>query len=178
MADPKDQLPAIWPEEYDAHELLRRLTAAEVDYVVIGGVAVILHGSARLTRDLDIIIAPDEGNLERLGRVLVESGAQLREIEEKVPFVPDAATLRNVQLLALTTDAGWIDVHRTADGAPPYDRLRDAAERMDVGGFTVLVASIDDMLAMKNAAGRPEDLVDIAALEAIKRLRQRGVGPG
>jgi hypothetical protein len=170
--DPKDQLPAIWPAEFDARELLRRLTAAGVDFVVIGGVAAVLHGSARLTRDLDIAFAPDQGNLEALGRVLVESEARLRGVDQDIPFVPDARTLHGVQLLTLETNAGWLDVHRRPDGAPPYDGLRRRAERMEVGGFSVLVASIDDLLAMKRAAGRTQDLLDIETLEAVKRLRR------
>lgn len=168
--DPKDQRPAQWPE-LDVQELLRRLTAGGVDFVVIGAFAVVLHGSARLTRDLDIIFAPDGGNLEALGRVLVTLEAKLRDVDEDVPFMPDAGTLAGVQLLTLTTTSGWLDVHRTVDGAPPYDRLRRNAERMDVGDFFVLVASPDDLIAMKRAAGRGQDLADIAELEAIKRLR-------
>lgn len=175
--DPKSELPAIWPEEFDAFELLRRLTNTGVDFVVIGGVAAVLHGSARLTRDLDIVFAPDDPNLDALGRVLVASEARLRGVEEPVPFIADARTLRNVQLLTLETNAGWFDVHRRPEGAPPYDGLRRHAERMDVGGFSILVASVDDMLAMKRAAGRTQDLLDIETLEAIKRLRKKGVGP-
>lgn len=175
--DPKHEQPAIWPEEFDARELLRRLTAAGVDFVVIGGVAAIVHGSARLTRDLNIVFAPDEANLEALGAVLVQSEARLRGVEEAVRFVPDAATLRNIQLLTMETNAGWFDVHRRPDGAPPYGTLRTRAERMDVGGFSILVASLDDLVAMKRAAGRPQDLVDAETLEAIKRLRRRGIGP-
>lgn len=171
MADPKDELPAIWPEEFDASELLRRLTAAGVDFVVIGGVAAVLHGSARLTRDLDIVFAPDQGNLEALGRVLTESSARLRGVDDDVPFVADARTLHGIQLLTLETDAGWFDVHRQPDGAPPYSRLRGRAERMDVGSFAILVASIPDLIAMKRSAGRPQDLADIETLEAIERLR-------
>jgi hypothetical protein len=173
MIDPKDQLPAIWPAEFDARELLRRLVAGGVDFVVIGGVAAILHGSARITRDLDIIFGPDEGNLEALGQVLIDSEARLRGVDEDVPFVPDARTLKGVQLLTLETNAGWFDVHRRPDGAPPYETLRRNAERMDVGGFTILVASVDDLLAMKRAAGRTQDLLDIETLEAIKRLRRK-----
>jgi hypothetical protein len=171
MSDPKDQVPAIWPEDFDAGELLRRLVGAGVDFVVIGGVAAILHGSARLTRDLDIVFAPDEGNLETLGRVLVESEARLRGVEEEVTFVPDARTLHGIQLLTLETNAGWFDVHRRPDGAPPYEGLRRNAERMNLGDFAVLVASLDDLLAMKRAAARPQDLVDVETLETIKRLR-------
>jgi hypothetical protein len=168
--DPKDELPASWPAEFDAGELLRRLVAAGVDFVVIGGIAAVLHGSARLTRDLDVVFAPDDANLEALGRVLVQSNATLRGVEDEVPFIPDARTLMGVQLLTLETDAGWFDVHKRPDGAPPYERLRQNAVRMDAGGFSILVASIDDLVAMKRAAGRPQDLIDIETLEAIKAL--------
>ena len=106
---------------------------------------------------------------------MTESHARLRGVDEDVPFVPDARTLHAIQLLTLETDAGWFDVHRQPDGAPPYDALRRQAERMDVGGFSILVASISDLTAMKRAAGRPQDLADIETLEAIERLRiQRG----
>lgn len=153
--------------------MLRRLTAAGVDFVVVGGIAMMLLGSARLTRDLDICFAPDEGNLQALGRVLVELDARLRGIDEDVPFVPDAATFRNIQLLTLTTSTGWLDIHRTLDGAPRYETLRRNAERFDIGGLSVLVATPDDMIAMKHAAGRLTDLADIEELKAIKRLRRR-----
>ena len=170
--DPKDQLPADFPE-LDVEEILRRLTAGGVDFVVIGGIALVLLGSARMTRDLDIVFAPDDPNLDALGRVLVELDAKLRAIEDEVPFAPDGATLRSVQLLTLTTSAGWFDVHRRVDGAPPYARLRANAERLDLGGFSVLVASPNDLIAMKQAAGRPQDLIDVETLAAIKRLRKQ-----
>jgi predicted nucleotidyltransferase len=172
MAERADE----WPE-LDVESLLRRLTAGGVDFVVVGGIALVLLGSARMTRDLDICFANDTGNREALGKVLVDLGAQLRGIDGDVPFVPDARTLRGVQLLALTTSAGWLDVHRKLDGAPRYDVLRRNAERYDVGGFSVLVAAPDDMISMKRAAGRKQDLADIDELEAIKRLRERREAP-
>jgi hypothetical protein len=170
--DPKERLPAEFPP-LEAEEMLRRLTAGGVDFVVIGGIALVLLGSPRMTRDLDIVFAPDDGNLDALGRVLVDLRATLRGVEEGVPFVPDGATLSNVQLLTLTTSAGWFDVHGSVDGAPPYPQLRRNAERCDLGDFSVLVASPDDMIAMKRAAGRPQDLIDVETLAAIKRLRRR-----
>jgi hypothetical protein len=170
--DPKDKRPAEWPD-FDVEHMLRRLTAVGVDFVVVGGIAMMLLGSARLTRDLDICCGPDEDNLQALGRVLVELEARLRGIDEEIPFIPDAATLRNVQLLTLTTSKGWLDVHRTLDGAPRYETLRRNAERFDIGGLSVLVASPDDMIAMKQAAGRLIDLADIDELKAIKRLRRQ-----
>jgi len=173
--DPKDRRPAEWPD-LDVRGMLQQLTASGVDFVVIGGVAMILHGSARVTRDLDIAFASDDPNLDALGEVLVELGARLREVDEDVPFVPDGRTLRTVELLPLATSRGWLDVHRGPPGAPRYEKLRRNAERVDLGGFSVLVASPDDLIVMKRAAGRTIDLSDIEELDVIKRQRGRSAG--
>ena len=173
--DPKDQIPAIWPE-FDLEAMLGALSEAEVDYVVIGGIALIVHGSARLTRDLDIVFAPDSGNLDRLGHVLVGLGARLRDVDEDVPFMPDAATLGKVDLLTLDTSVGWLDVHRRPSGAPPYSTLKRRAEIVEFRGHEIRVAAPADLQAMKRAAGRPVDQMDLEYLEAIIRLRrERGV---
>jgi len=173
--DPKQRLPAEWPE-FELETMLERLSSAGVDYVVIGGIAMVAHGSARLTRDLDIVFSPDDRNLELLGEVLLGLDAKLRGVDEKVPFVPDAATLGNTELLTLVTSAGWLDVHRRPAGAPPYGSLRRNAERVDLGGYSVLVASPADLQAMKRTAARPQDVMDLEYLEAIIRLRrERGV---
>jgi hypothetical protein len=157
-----------------ADEILKRLTARGVDYVVIGGIAAVLHGSAQATYDLDICYATDPGNLDALGEVLVALGARLKGIDEPVPFVPDAETLRKVELLTLVTRAGELDVVTRPAGSPGYEALRRNADRFDLGGFSVLVASIDDLIAMKRSAGRQKDLAAIEELEAIERLQRRG----
>lgn len=157
----------------DAGEILRRLVARGVDFVVIGGIAGVLHGSARNTFDLDICFATDDANLSALGEVLIALGARLKGVEEAVPFVPDARTLRRVELLTLVTSLGELDVLARPSGAPAYPDLRRNADRYDLGGFNVSVASIDDLIAMKQAAGRAKDLLDVEELEAIKRLRHR-----
>lgn len=159
--------------ELRVDELLARLTARGVDFVVIGGIAAVLHGSARNTFDLDISFASDEENLEALGEVLVGLGARLRGVPDDVPFVPDAATLRRVEVSTLVTDAGDLDVLANPSGGPAYDELRDNADRFDIGGVNVLVASLRDLIAMKRAAGREKDLADVAELRAIGRLRRR-----
>jgi predicted nucleotidyltransferase len=169
--DPKDLRPARWPA-LNASEMLRRLTAAKVDFVVIGGIALVLHGSARLTRDLDIVFGPGNANLKRLGEVLVELQAKLRDVDTPLPFVPDAPTLKLVELLTLETSQGWLDVHRTVPGVAGYRDLRRDAERMEIDDFEVLVASHDDLIAMKRAAGRDRDVADLAELETMKRLRR------
>jgi hypothetical protein len=160
--------------ELDLERLLRALVGGNVDFVVIGGVAAVLHGSARLTFDLDVCFANDAANLDALGTVLTTLDARLRGVREDVPFVADGATLKRVDVLTLTTVAGDLDVLRVPSGAPRYDVLRAHADRFDVGGFEVLVASIEDLIAMKAAAGRAKDRSDVAELEAILRLREEG----
>jgi hypothetical protein len=160
------------PPELRVDEILGRLTSRGVDFVIVGGIAAVLHGSARNTFDLDICFAPDQANLDALGEVLIGLEAQLRGVKDPVPFVPDGQTLRKVELLTLSTSAGNLDLLAVPPGAPPYERLRRRAERYDLGDFTVLVASVDDLIAMKQTAGRPKDLQDIDELQTIGRLRR------
>lgn len=157
--------------ELDAARILGALTQRGVDFVVIGGIAAVLHGSPRLTYDLDICFATDGENLAALGEVLEGLEARLRGVAGDVAFMPDARTLRNIEVLTLTTIAGDFDVLTRPSGAPRYSTLRSRADRYDIGGFAVLVASIEDLIAMKRAAGRHKDLGDIEELEAILRLR-------
>jgi hypothetical protein len=171
--DPKDRIPAEWPH-LDARGIMERLVSAGVDFVVIGGIAVLLHGYPRVTRDLDIVFANSTANLEALGSVLVDLNAKLRGVGEEVPFIPDRRSLQAIELLTLDTSAGWFDIHRLPRGVTSYRSLREGAERMSFGDFSVLVAGLDDLIAMKEAAGRPLDKIDIAALEAVKRLRSEG----
>lgn len=157
--------------------LLRRLVARGVDFVVVGGVAMAAHGSARHTDDLDVCYSTDSTNLDLLGSVLVELGATLRGVEDEGPFVPDGRTLRRTGILTLETPLGPVDLLFQPAGATSYDDLRRNAARMDLGGFGVLVASLDDLAAMKRAAGRPIDLVDLEEIEVIRRLGGGGPEP-
>lgn len=157
--------------ELDARRILHALTSRGVDFVVIGGIAAVLHGSARSTFDLDVCFGTDAANLDALGEVLMSLHARLRGAPDDVPFVPDGRTLKRIEVLTLATDAGDLDVLARPSGAPLYEALRRNADRFDLGGFLVLVASIEDLIAMKRSAGRPKDHHDVAELEAILRLR-------
>jgi predicted nucleotidyltransferase len=154
--------------------LLHRLAGADVDFVVIGGVAVAVQGYGRATKDLDITYATNAANLERLGKVLIGLAARLRNVQEEAPFVPDAQTLRRIAILTLDTSEGPLDLLVRPDGAAPYEQLRARADVIDLDGAEIRVVDIDDLLAMKRAAGRPQDLADIDALEAVKRVRRNG----
>lgn len=163
---------ANWPE-FHPGPILRALVAGGVDFVVIGGYAAIAHGSAQLTRDIDICFAPDEANLQRLGEALIGLEASLSGVSEDVPFVPDAATLKNTQVLTLMTREGRLDVLMTPDGAPTYPALRRHATHVEVDGVPVPVASLEDLIGMKRAANRDKDHIALEELEVIRRLRRR-----
>lgn len=159
--------------EFALGRLLRRLVRGDVDFVVVGGVAVVVQGSPRFTKDLDICHATDPENLDRLGALLIELGARLRGVDEDLPFVPDRRTLKSTQMLTLTTPEGDIDLLVDPPGSRGYATLRRRASRIELGGDTVLIASIDDLIAMKAAAGRSQDLVDLEALRIVRRRSSR-----
>jgi hypothetical protein len=161
------------PPEFALSRLLGRLVQAGVDFVVIGGVAVVVQGSPRFTDDLDICHATDRANLDRLALLLLDLDARLRGIEDDLPFVPDARTLRQTEILTLTTRDGDIDLFADPPGSPGYAALKRKASRIDLDGDVVLVASIDDLIAMKTAAGRPQDIVDLESLEIARRRLRR-----
>jgi hypothetical protein len=158
-----------WPE-FHPRELLERLTSKGIDFVIVGGYAAVLHGSQRLTQDLDLCYATDAANLSVLGEALVELEARLFGVAGEVPFVADGRTLVRTELLTLHTSLGKLDLMTHPAGAPEYRRLRDGADRFELGGFLVRVASVADLKRMKRAAGRPKDLADLAELEAIEQL--------
>jgi hypothetical protein len=144
-------------EPFDPLSLLEVLADAGVDFVVIGGVAGGSYGSAYGTYDLDIAYARDRANLERLASVLRELGATLRGATPDLAFQLDAKTLENGANFTFVTQSGSLDVLADPAGAPPYRVLKNAGTQIDVRGRTVTVASLDHLIAMKEAAGRPKD---------------------
>lgn len=160
-------------QEFHPQEMLRALVGSGVDLVVVGGLAAVFHGSTRITQDLDLCYSTEPANLQVLGAVLVDLEAGLFGIEEDVPFVADARTLKGTEILTLSTRLGKLDLLRSPDGAPSYERLRERAELVTVGDFAVRVAAVDDLIAIKQAAGRTKDLADVEELEAIRDLRRR-----
>ena len=144
--------------------------------MVVGGVAVVVQGSPRFTKDLDICYATDPENLDRLGALLVELDARLRGVDEDLAFVPDRRALKRTQMLTLMTREGDIDLLVDPPGSPNYATLRRRASRVELDGDTVLIASIDDLIAMKAAAGRPQDLVDLESLRIVRRRESRKPG--
>jgi hypothetical protein len=161
--------------DVDVDRILETLDRHRVDYVVIGGFALELHDVAvPPTRDIDITPSPSATNLRRLSAALIEMGARFRVLDGppegvEVPGGINATWLKSMVTLALVTDAGPLDISLMPDGTEGYDDLG----RVDIsfGGRTVPVASLEDVLRSKEAAGREKDLLVIPAIQAHLRRR-------
>ena len=149
-------------------DLLRRLSEEGVEFVVIGGLAVIAHGHVRATLDLDICYARTPENLERLVRALAPLQPKLRGAPPELPFFWDAQTLRNGLNFTLTTTIGDIDALGEVTGLGGYGDIALRAETIDLYGANVRILSMADLIRAKAAAGRAKDLVD---LEALRKLQ-------
>jgi hypothetical protein len=153
---------------FDPLRLFRELNDSGVRYVVIGAFAGRLLGSPTLTRDLDICHATEPANLDRLAAVLRRLNARLRGTDTDVPFQLDARGLASADSFTFTTDAGDLDILGTPAGTTGYDQLVLNAQPTDLDGLTVVVASVDDLIRMKWAAGRPKDLIEVEVLGALR----------
>lgn len=162
------------PAAFDPLRAIRTLVGHGVRFVLIGGFAGRLHGSPTLTNDLDLCYARDAANLEALAAALRSLGARLRGAPEDVPFILDAATLATGDRFTLQTDAGALDCLGAPAGVAGFDQLARTAVRMDLDGLAVDVASVDDLIRMKQAAGRPKDLIEVEVLGALREEIERG----
>jgi hypothetical protein len=154
--------------DFDPLRLLDTLTRHRVRFVVIGGIAGRLWGSTTVTNDLDVCYARDRTNLQALAAALEELNAKLRGTDRDLPFRADAATLKNGDAFTFTTVAGNLDILGTPAGSRGYESLARNAETMEIGDLEVTVVSIDDLLLMKRAAGRPKDLIEVEVLSAVR----------
>jgi predicted nucleotidyltransferase len=161
--------------EFDPVSVLKRFADANVDFVVIGGVAGGAHGSIYATEDVDVAYARTRENLERLAALLRELGAELRGAPRDPPFQLDARSLSEGGNFTFDTSLGSVDIRAFPAGAPAYEQLRHDATVIDVEGRRVRVASLDHLIAMKEAAGRPKDLLAASEYRVLTdELNRRG----
>ncbi|MBA3865030.1 MAG: nucleotidyltransferase [Solirubrobacterales bacterium] len=148
-------------------ELLRRLAAAGAGFVVVGGLAVNAWGVVRGTKDVDVVVAPDVDNLKRVAEVAVAAGGHVQQGEALLGSpISIASALAGGRQVAIETDLGRLDIVQGLDGVPAYEELRSRASKAEILGVTVLICSIEDLKAMKRAAGRTRDLADLEDLDA------------
>jgi hypothetical protein len=144
-----------------------------VDFVVIGGIAGIVHGSAYPTFDFDVLYARDEGNLRRMAAALEELQVTQRGAPADLPFQVDARTLAAGCNFTFDSKYGKFDILGEAAGMRDYETVRADAKREEVWGVQVRVASIDDLIRMKRAAGRAKDKLMAEELIAIAEDQRR-----
>lgn len=148
-------------------KLIPLLVESEVAFVIIGGVAASIHGSAQVTLDLDICYARDRENLDRLAKALAPLRPRLRGAPPDIPFVWDSTTLRNGLNFTLTTEWGDLDLLGEVTGVGGYAEALAASVRLELFSSTCAVLSLPALIAAKRAAGRPRDLQALPELEAL-----------
>ena len=160
-------------ERFSPRGMLGALTGGGVRFVVIGGLAAQAHGSSSLTGDLGICYERSPENLERLA-VVLRGLAAIRRGDPEFAAIPlDARALRAGDVFTLSTSGGILDLLGSPDPGLTYDTLRSNAIEIAVEDGTVLVAGLDDLIAMKRAAGRPKDRIELEILGALREELDR-----
>ena len=152
--------------------MLRALCQAQVQFILVGGVAAAAHGSARLTQDVDIVYARNEQNLHRLVQALALHSPYLRGAPPGLPFRWSVETLQRGLNFTLITSLGAIDLLGEIAGGGVYEKLIDDSILLPLSGTQCRCVSLQRLIQLKRAAGRPRDLEAIAELEAI--LEEQG----
>ncbi len=151
-------------------ELLQRLIDHRVRFVIIGGFAAQAHGSPSLTADLDIVPSWDRENLAKVADLLRDIAAIRHDVPVTAPPMPalDAGTLLGGAVFTLNSRFGRFDLLAKPDPGLDHDTLVRNAIRVELFGVEVLAAGLDDLIAMKRAAGRPKDRIELEILGALR----------
>ena len=138
-----------------------------MEFVVVGGLALNAWGVIRGTKDVDVVVAPEPDNLKRVADVAVDANGRVQQGEALLGSAFSiAAALAEGDQVAIETDLGRLDVVQGLDGVPSFADLRSRATEAEILGSKVWVCSLDDLKAMKRAAGRTRDLADLEDLDA------------
>lgn len=152
---------------------LRALSAARVEFIITGGAAAAVHGSARLTGALDLLYARDPGNIERLTAALAPHAPYLREAPAGLPFRLDAPTVRRGLNFSLTTALGDVVLLGELPGAGSYEEVLPDTVELELFGTRCRCLTLPRLIAVQRAAGRPRDFEAIAELEVLLEESQR-----
>lgn len=157
-------------------EILKMLYDAHVEFVVIGGAAMILSGSAYMTKDADFCYARTRDNIERLASALKPYHPRLRGAPADLPFTFDVRTISQGMNFTLSTDLGALDFLGEVSGLGSYGEVRAAAKIKTIEGMRIAVLSLAGLIKSKRAAGRPKDLYVLPELEALEELEKKTEG--
>lgn len=164
--------------DLDPRALFAVLDAHHVDYVLIGGLAAVLHGSPLTTLDADLLPEMSDANLRRLAVALRDLDAALRIDGEpdRVPFDPHPALIRSMRCLNLRTRVGDVDLTIEPAALDDYESVSTTSVGVLVDGVEVRVASLDDIIRSKEAADRPKDHAALPYLHALRDEIEKGAG--
>lgn len=149
---------------------LKSLTENNVDFVIIGGVAITAYGSAYITKDLDFCYLRTTENLKKIAKALAPFNPRLRGFPEELPFVWDERTLQNGTNFTLETEIGDIDLLGEVSGVGDFKAVERESVEMELFDVNVKVISLDDLIKAKRAAGRTKDLLVLPELEALREV--------
>ncbi len=161
----------------DFLKLLARLTSAELEFVVVGGTAAVLHGGSLATYDLDVFMPFSVENCRRLLAAVEGLHPRLSHTPDKRPLTLDPEALAQFKNLYLLTDLGRLDLLGQLPPVESVETVFSTAERMDVGGVEVRVIALDLLIQVKASLGRPKDKLMEAELRAIASARPKAPKP-
>ena len=157
----------------DFHDLLHRLLAGRVDFILVGGLAAIVHGAARATYDVDVVYDRSQENVERLCAALAPLEPYLRGAPLGLPFTLNADTIARGLNFTLQTTSGDLDLLGEVTGGGGYNELLPFTETLMLYGYSCRCVTLDKLIDLKRAAGRPKDNEALAELEALRDERER-----
>jgi len=153
--------------------LLPALVKGGVDFVLIGGVAGIVHGSARVTYDVDLVYSRTDENIRHLARALEPHSPYLRDAPPALPFRWDEKTIRRGLNFTLTTTLGDLDLFGETSGGNTYNDLLPQSFDVEAFGIQFKCVDLPTLIRLKESAGRAKDLEAIAELRALFEERQK-----
>jgi hypothetical protein len=154
----------------DAQPIIQQLVKYQVEFVVIGGMAMRIQGSAHITDDIDFCYHRSPANIKALSAALADLHPYLRGAPPGLPFRFDPPTIQAGLNFTLVTDHGEVDMLGEISGIGDYDKVLSLSTEMRAYGFNVQVLSVDGLIAAKKAAGRTKDKLHLLELEELKKL--------
>jgi len=153
---------------------VQALCDAGVEFIIIGGWSAILHGSARVTSDPEVLFARRQGNLRRLVEALAPYHPRPADLPQGLPFIWDEATLRNGTIFTLTRELGRIDLLGEVSGLGSFEEVEALSLIVDAFGRQVRTLDLRSLIATKRAAGREKDLLALPELESLLEAQEPG----
>jgi hypothetical protein len=152
----------------DVKKAIITLAMHDVDFVVIGGVALSIHSAAYVTYDIDVCFSRTRGNLDRVANALTPFHPRLRGFPPDLPFIWDASTLLNGTTFTLDTDLGDFDLLGEVGGIGSYEAVLAISDPWDIYGYKINILSIDGLIKAKEMAGREKDIPGLKILYALR----------